>query len=49
MVTEEEWISFCQELRIQGNIYDLLVLLYKQIEGRHKPQYIREYYEKADL
>lgn len=45
MVTEEELEVFYQELELQENIYDLLILLYLQIEGQHKPQYIKEYYK----
>ncbi len=45
MVTEEDLGCFLQELKQQKSIYDLLVLLYIQIEGAKKPQYIQEYYE----
>lgn len=48
MLTEEEWNKFLQELEWQQNIYDILVLLYLQIEGEHKRQYIKEYYKMLD-
>jgi len=38
MVTKEEFEMFCRQLKAQSNIYDLLVLLYAQIDGVNKPQ-----------
>lgn len=48
IVKVDEWNAFCHKLECQENIYDLLVLLYSQIEGQNKPQYFREYYEKQN-
>lgn len=47
-MTAEEWDVFCHKLGRQENIYDLLVLLYLQVEGLHKPQYFKEYYERQN-
>lgn len=42
------WELFCQELGKQKTIYDLLVLLFLQIDGAKKPYYIREYYKNLN-
>lgn len=45
MVSEMKWKQFCCELTELENIYDLLVSLYLQIEGKNKQKYVKHYYE----
>ena len=42
------WELFCQELGKQKTVYDLLVLLFLQIDGAKKPYYIREHYKNLN-
>lgn len=48
MVSDEEWKIFCNKIETLENIYDLLVLMYLQIEGENKPQYIAQYYKNLN-
>lgn len=45
MVTKEEYQIFYGQIEEQRSIYDLLVLLYRQIEGCNLPAYEKEYYQ----
>lgn len=48
MLTDSEWKEFYNGLDELENIYDLLVLLYLQIDGKNKPCYIKEYYKSLE-